>query len=200
MGPPSRIAVVVKGYPRLSETFIAQELLGPRGARPRPSDRLAAPPDRSRRSTTSIARSRRRCSICRNICTRSRCACCAPGGGCGARRTTAQTRGPVALGPVARPHGQPGAPLRPGPGAGRRDAGRDRRHLRALCAHAGVGRALCRRDRPVADAASRRMPRTSGRRPPGSCARSFWTANGPPPAPPAVPRICAPWRREPRSC
>jgi hypothetical protein len=27
MGPPSRIAVVVKGYPRLSETFIAQELL-----------------------------------------------------------------------------------------------------------------------------------------------------------------------------
>jgi colanic acid/amylovoran biosynthesis glycosyltransferase len=28
MGPPSRIAVVVKGYPRLSETFIAQEILG----------------------------------------------------------------------------------------------------------------------------------------------------------------------------
>jgi glycosyltransferase involved in cell wall biosynthesis len=28
MGPPSRIVVVVKGYPRLSETFIAQELLG----------------------------------------------------------------------------------------------------------------------------------------------------------------------------
>jgi glycosyltransferase involved in cell wall biosynthesis len=26
MGPPSRIAVIVKGYPRLSETFIAQEL------------------------------------------------------------------------------------------------------------------------------------------------------------------------------
>jgi glycosyltransferase involved in cell wall biosynthesis len=28
MGAPSRIAVVVKGYPRLSETFIAQEILG----------------------------------------------------------------------------------------------------------------------------------------------------------------------------
>ncbi|GJD53403.1 D-inositol-3-phosphate glycosyltransferase [Methylobacterium crusticola] len=28
MSPPPRIAVVVKGYPRLSETFIAQELLG----------------------------------------------------------------------------------------------------------------------------------------------------------------------------
>jgi glycosyltransferase involved in cell wall biosynthesis len=28
MDPPSRIAVVVKGYPRLSETFIAQEILG----------------------------------------------------------------------------------------------------------------------------------------------------------------------------
>ncbi len=26
--PPLRIAVLVKGYPRLSETFIAQELLG----------------------------------------------------------------------------------------------------------------------------------------------------------------------------
>ena len=47
MGAPSRIAVVVKGYPRLSETFIAQELLGARAARPRPADRLAAPPDRS---------------------------------------------------------------------------------------------------------------------------------------------------------
>ncbi|MGH6944804.1 MAG: colanic acid biosynthesis glycosyltransferase WcaL, partial [Geminicoccaceae bacterium] len=28
MSSPSRIAVVVKGYPRLSETFIAQEILG----------------------------------------------------------------------------------------------------------------------------------------------------------------------------
>lgn len=28
MAPPGRIAVVVKGYPRLSETFVAQELLG----------------------------------------------------------------------------------------------------------------------------------------------------------------------------
>jgi hypothetical protein len=27
-GPRRRIAVVVKGYPRLSETFIAQELRG----------------------------------------------------------------------------------------------------------------------------------------------------------------------------
>jgi hypothetical protein len=27
-GPVGRVAVVVKGYPRLSETFIAQELLG----------------------------------------------------------------------------------------------------------------------------------------------------------------------------
>ena len=31
----SRVAFVLKGWPRLSETFIAQEILAPRAARPR---------------------------------------------------------------------------------------------------------------------------------------------------------------------
>ena len=38
-----RIAVVVKGYPRLSETFIAQELLTLQSARPGVGDLFAAP-------------------------------------------------------------------------------------------------------------------------------------------------------------
>ena len=43
-----RVAFVLKGYPRLSETFIAQEILGARAARARDPDRLAAPADRPR--------------------------------------------------------------------------------------------------------------------------------------------------------
>ena len=44
--PGGRVAFVLKGYPRLSETFIAQEIAGAGAARARHPDRLAAPADR----------------------------------------------------------------------------------------------------------------------------------------------------------
>ena len=70
-----RVAFVLKGYPRLSETFIAQEILA---LEQRGLDILIVslrhPTDRRSPSGASPD-PRRRCSTCPNICTRSRCAC-----------------------------------------------------------------------------------------------------------------------------
>ena len=69
------IAVVLKGYPRLSETFIAQELRGleRRGFTLRFIS-LRHPTDAA--GIRSTMKSRRLSVICQSICTKSRYASC----------------------------------------------------------------------------------------------------------------------------
>ena len=65
----------MKGYPRLSETFIAQEILALQRAGValeiwalrHPTDKAVHPMNQRDHA--------RRCATCRNISTRSRCAC-----------------------------------------------------------------------------------------------------------------------------
>ena len=133
--------VVLKGYPRLSETFIAQEIraLEQRGLAL--AHLVAAPPDRQGSASGASARSRRRSPICRNISIRSRCACCAAWRQ--ARRWPRLSRG--ARGPGSRSAGAIRTPNR-----GRRfgqacvlaaELPADvRPSARAFPAHAGLGR------------------------------------------------------------
>ena len=86
-----RIAVVVKGYPRLSETFIAQEILALEAARPRPRDLVPAPSDRAGRASHAQGDQGARSPTCRNTSTRSRCACCAARSGACGRRASGRT-------------------------------------------------------------------------------------------------------------
>jgi hypothetical protein len=91
MGPsqPARVAFVVKGYPRLSESFIAQEIaaLERRGldilivSLRRPTDARRIPCTR---------RSVRACFTFRSICIARRFESCARGGGCDAGRRIAR--------------------------------------------------------------------------------------------------------------
>ena len=69
---------ILKGYPRLSETFIAQELLGLERAGFDLTLDLHAQADRQEASSRSMTRSRRASSICRNICTTNQSGCCVP--------------------------------------------------------------------------------------------------------------------------
>ena len=73
------IAVVLKGYPRLSETFIAQELLRARAARALARALFAAASHRPRSASGARARSARRSPTCPSTCITSRCASGAPG-------------------------------------------------------------------------------------------------------------------------
>ena len=112
----SAIAVVLKGYPRLSETFIAQEILAWSAAGLEMRLYLAAPPDRPRVHPVhrEIAR---RSPTCRSTCRTSRCGCSRglaaarrrlPGYARGAARrlagaTCAATRRATGCGASARP-------------------------------------------------------------------------------------------------
>ena len=140
------LVFVLKGYPRLSETFIAEEILGlerrglrhpPRGAaapdrRPHPSG-----PRRGAGSGVLPARIPPRCAAPR------------------ARRLVAGpppsglSRGaPAVLArPAARSLAQPAAPLRPGAGADGRAAGGRGPSPRPFHPHAGQRRRLCEPDR-----------------------------------------------------
>ena len=179
-----RVAVVVKGYPRLSETFIAQEILGAGAARPRARDLVAAPADRQGRApdaTRQIARAGRLPAgipatdeplrVLRGRCwppapARASARCCGCSGAiCGA------TPRPTGCGGSARPW------------CWRRelDAG-DPAHPRPLPAHA---RSVVRYAALLTGrtwSASRPTPRTSGRRRTGRSAKSSPTPPGASPA------------------
>ena len=138
-----RIAVVVKGYPRLSETFIAQELLGleRRGlaltivSLRHPTDpavheinrAIQAPvrylPEYLHQEPGRVLRAWRSAAALADL----------PGGAA-----------PVAARPAARSEHQPRAALRSGAGARARAAGGRRPAVRPLSAHARLGRPLRR--------------------------------------------------------
>ena len=147
----ARVAVVLKGWPRLSETFIAQEIAGleARGVAleiwslRRPTDKAHHPvhdrvagravylpeylKDDPRRVFAGWLKARR-----------------LPGYAAARRKIPGR--------PQARPDLQPDQALGPGAGAGGRAAGHDRAALRAFPAHPGLGHALCRHDaRPAVE-------------------------------------------------
>ena len=96
----------------------------PRAGRARPGDRLAEAARPTASAIRCMTRSARPCAICPNICTTSRCGCCAAlagrpaAAGFGAALARLRRRSP------ARLHPQPRPALRPGAGAGCRMAGR----------------------------------------------------------------------------
>ena len=86
-----KIVVVLKGYPRLSETFIAQELLGLERAGLDIVIISLRRPDRRRSAIRSMTRSARRSTTCRNILHDEPCAALSrPGGGSGGARYLAR--------------------------------------------------------------------------------------------------------------
>ena len=88
-----KIVVILKGYPRLSETFIAQELLGLERAGHASRLVCAAPARPTANAIRCTTRSGRRSTICPNISMTSRGACCEPGGRCGGSPATGRRGG-----------------------------------------------------------------------------------------------------------
>ena len=171
-----RIAILVKGYPRLSETFIAQEIAGLEDRGLDTADRLAAPAGRGRvhpvhrRITADIlylpeylkddpARVARRPRLCR-----------APAGL--SRRRARIFEADLARDPTANRHRRFGQACV----LAARTAGRRRLAPHPLSAHAGLGRRAMPRRSAGSAGRSRRMPRTSGRRRPGSCTEKLGSA------------------------
>ena len=135
---PQRLSAVVRDLYRAGDP-------GARTARARHPDRLAAPPDRSHRSS-GARRDRRGPALPSGIFVPGAVACLArlaarppatglsPGAARLARRS------------AARPDPKPGAPVWPGAGARGRVAERSRPSPRPFSAHAGIGRAVRRAD------------------------------------------------------
>ena len=137
-----RVAFVLKGYPRLSETFIAQEIAAlerrgleilivslrhPTDARRHPvHDEIRAPllylPEYL--LPGAVARFPRLAASSEKA------------------RTTEKHRNTLAARSRARPDAEPHPPLRPGAGAGERTAAGRAAPARAFPAHAGLGHAL----------------------------------------------------------
>ena len=139
----NRIATIVKGYPRLSETFIAQEILGleKRGiAQLIVSLRQPTDDENTRPQPRDLGRNPLPAGISEGRRSARKAGALMVGIAAGLR---ARMEG-VPQGPRARPVGQPPAPLRPGLRAGARIARRYRLAAHALPPHARVGRALRR--------------------------------------------------------
>ena len=130
-----RLGVVLKGWPRLSETFIAQELraLERRGLRLRlfslrhPTDRRVHALNRARRGTGRLPAG---ISVARAAARLARLARRAP-------PARLPRRARATGSPISRRDPTPNrvAPLRPGAGPGRRAAGADIGHLHAHFLH-----------------------------------------------------------------
>ena len=185
------IAVILKGYPRLSETFIAQELhaLEARGVALALFS-LRHPTDRETHPIHAAIRA--------PVCLPAR----VPASRAGARLARL-ARAPAAF---------PDTALRSPPGGATSGATRRASRLRrfgqalvlaaelprdvvaparALPAHAGLGDAVRGDPARPARGAVRRTPRTSGRRPNGRSAKSSPPVPGRPPARRSTPAICA---------
>ena len=167
-----RVAVVVKGYPRLSETFIAQEILAleRRGlALTIVSLRHPTDPRRARVHRADPGAGALSAGVSAPGAAR---ACCAAWRQRAALADLPRGAAPVAARPAPRSDHQPRPPLRPGAGARRRAAGRTSACCtRTICTRRPRSRAMppccaaCR-------GAPRRTPRTSGPRRTGRSARS----------------------------
>ena len=185
------IAVILKGYPRLSETFIAQELralerararasrsfrcaIRPTARRIRSTPKSAAPvaylPEYLHDEPVRVWRAWRR-----------------------ARRLPGYRAARAAWWRdfAARSHAQTHPPLRPGAGARRGAAARRRPSARAFPAHAGVRHALRSARSAGSRGAARPTPRTSGRRPIGRSGKSSMRARGSRRAPMSMPGTSA---------
>ncbi len=142
---PGRVAFVLKGYPRLSETFIAQEILALEAARARHPDRVAAPPDRSQ-DASGASGDPRPSTLSAGISV--------PGAGPGLARLAAGAAASglsprvagVARRSAPRPDPEPDPAVWPGAGADGRVTRRRAASSCSLPAHAGLGRALCSAD------------------------------------------------------
>jgi hypothetical protein len=147
----ARVAVVLKGWPRLSETFIAQEIAGLEGARValelwslrRPTDKHRHPVHDRVQGRVVYLPEYLKDDPRRVFAGWLKARAC---------RAMPAARAAVPRRPAARSLGQPPAPLGPGNGAGGRTAGRHRAALRAFPAYADVGDSLCRPDaRPAVE-------------------------------------------------
>lgn len=162
--------MVLKGYPRLSETFIAQELLGLEKGGLYAVAGGIAPSDRQA-SSRPLTRSVRRCTICWNICM-SRCVF-------RALLQSAQAAGVQRPFPLSCPISNTVHPQsRPRLGRAAVLAAEwpdDGQWLHAHFIHAGLGDPLCQHDDRYALDLLGHAPRTSGPRRTGS-----WKTSSPP--------------------
>ena len=144
--PTGRVAFVLKGYPRLSETFIAQEILALERAWARDPDRLLTASDGSRptsdhRLDPCSAALPAGVPLSRATPGLAGLACLAP-----TARIPSGSRS-LARRPATRSNPKPHPPLRPGIGIGSRTPARRRPAACAFSAHASLRRPLCGADR-----------------------------------------------------
>ena len=186
---PPEIALVLKGYPRLSETFIAQEILGleQRGVAieivslRHPYDPSIHPIHEQIKASVRYLPEYLYQEPLRVLRAWWQVR----------RWPRYRTLWSLWISDLRRDWTrEPRAPLRPGLGVRRRNAGEHPFGLRPLSAHAGIRRPLCRAPERPALQHVPPTPRTSGHRRIGKFEKSSKTVAGSPPAPGSIGSIC----------